>query len=66
VANLDLAHAQASARNECYLVNVTCKAGMQCVQRNDSATVFWTFWVNTEEQADRILDDLRANRTVLS
>lgn len=27
---------------------------------NDAANVLWNFWVNTKEQADRILDDLRA------
>jgi len=60
LANLDFANVQASARNECYLVNVFCKANAQCVQMNDGANVLWDFWVNTKEQADRILDDLRA------
>ena len=60
IANLDLVNVRSSARNECYLVNVLCKANAQCVQMKDSANVLWNFWVNTKEQADRVLGDLRA------
>ena len=59
IANLDLANPRVESRDQCYLFNVICKGNVQCSRRNDSATVFWTFWVNTKAQGDQILDALR-------
>jgi len=60
LANLDFGNVRVSPRSECVLVNVPCKATAQCVQLNDEANVLWSFWVNTAEQANRVLTGLRA------
>jgi hypothetical protein len=59
IANLSLDEAKVQPSG-CVLVSAVCKDGVQCVRDNDdSASVYWSFFVNTNEQADQVLSALR-------
>jgi len=59
IANLSLVDAQIQDRGGCKVVIVPCKTG-QCVRFEENANPSLTFFVETSEQANRILNALRA------
>jgi hypothetical protein len=58
IANLSVAAAQIQDRG-CQVVSIPCKAG-RCVRFEENANPSLTFFVQTTDQANRILNALRA------
>jgi hypothetical protein len=60
IANLDLENAKFTDEDGCVLVDLACKNGGQCIRNGDDATVWFAFYVNTREQANTIIEALKA------
>ncbi len=58
IANLALPSAQVQDRGGCRVLSIPCKNG-QCVRFEDNANPSLTFFVETAEQANRILSELK-------
>jgi hypothetical protein len=58
IANLSLAGAQVQDRGGCKVLSIPCKNG-QCVRFEDNANPSLSFFVETTEQANRILSALK-------
>ncbi len=60
IANLDLNNPHIDDHDPgCLLVGFDCKNGMQCVRQGNDAMVWLSFWVNTREQANAIIEALK-------
>jgi hypothetical protein len=59
IANLSLIAAQIQDRGGCKIVSIPCKNG-QCVRFEDNANPSLSFFVETTEQANKILNALKA------
>jgi hypothetical protein len=59
IANLSLIAAQIQDRGGCKVVSIPCKNG-QCVRFEENANPSLSFFVETTEQANRILNGLKA------
>jgi hypothetical protein len=59
IANLSLLAAQIQDRGGCKIVSIPCKSG-QCVRFEENANPSLTYFVETMEQANKILNSLKA------
>ena len=59
IANLSLIAAQIQDRGGCKILSIPCRNG-QCVRFEDNANPSLSFFVETTDQANKILNDLKA------
>lgn len=60
IANVDLNNPHIFDHDPgCVLVDFDCKDGMQCARQGNDATTWLSFWVNSREQANTIIEALK-------
>ncbi|HEX3842899.1 MAG TPA: hypothetical protein VHV80_00945 [Steroidobacteraceae bacterium] len=60
IANVDLNNPHINDHDPgCLLVSFDCKTGGQCVRQGNDAMAWLSFWVNTREQANTIIEALK-------